>query len=235
VGIGVGGASSVEVDKIKLRLTEVEKVLMANQLTMKYLGEQTGDDASVSNGRKSHGKFDQDWTLKVETKLTKVSRALKLLMNKLNDLRTATGHKRSHSVLSGISDGSLRYRNAAHTVGSTPGLQNERIKRVYNDSQGTLEENDSPDFNYPGKRRQVHAKQGSLSPQGGSAGRKNVKHGPPMKTNQLMTKISDLIKYTINKTANGMGAPGQPGSPGEAGRRGRFPIVNDVQNYLVMN
>lgn len=166
-------------------------------------------------------------------------------MNKLNDLRTATGHKKSHSVLSGISDGSLRYRNAAHTVGSTPGLQNERIKRVYNDSQGTLEENDSPDFNYPGKRKQVHhKKQGSLSPPhagsphgGGSAGRdrKHIKHAPPLKTNQLMTKISDLIKYTINKTANGMGSPGQPGSPSEATRKGRFPIVNDVQTYLVMN
>lgn len=76
-----------------------------------------------------------------------MNRALKLLMNKINDLR---GNKKSHSVLSGISDGSLRYRNAAHN--STPGLQNERIKRVYiNDSQGTLEENDSPDFNYPRK------------------------------------------------------------------------------------
>jgi len=106
-------------------------------------------------------------------------------MNKINDLRTATGHKKSHSVLSGISDGSLRYRNAARTVGSTPGLQNERIKRVYNDSQGTLEENDSP------------RKHGSP----GSGGRGNVKHAPPMKVNQLMTKISDLIKYTINKTA----------------------------------
>lgn len=55
---GGGGASSAEVDKLKHRLTEVEKVLMANQLTMKQLGEQTGDDASVSNGRKSNGKFD---------------------------------------------------------------------------------------------------------------------------------------------------------------------------------
>lgn len=50
-GMGVG----VDIEKIKLRLTEVEKVLMANQLTMKQLGE---DDASVSNGRKSNGKFD---------------------------------------------------------------------------------------------------------------------------------------------------------------------------------
>lgn len=54
---GMGVVSGVDIDKIKLRLTEVEKVLMANQLTMKQLGEHT-DDASVSNGRKSNGKFD---------------------------------------------------------------------------------------------------------------------------------------------------------------------------------
>jgi hypothetical protein len=136
-------------------------------------------------------------------KLQKVSRALKLLMNKINDLRSVTGYKKSHSVLSGISDSSLRFRNQiAAAVGSTPGLQNERIKRVYNDSQGTLEEDEnSPHFNYAGAgNRIVHNKQKkttSLSPPNRG---KQVKHAPPMKTNQLMTKISDLIKYTLNKT-----------------------------------
>lgn len=55
---GKGGMSGADLEKIKLRLTEIEKVLMANQLTMKQLGEHNTDEGSVSNGRKSNGKFD---------------------------------------------------------------------------------------------------------------------------------------------------------------------------------
>ena len=64
----VNAVSNAEVEKVKARLTEVERILMQSQLTMKNLGEQA-EEASVSNGRKSNGKFDNDWTMKVEIKL----------------------------------------------------------------------------------------------------------------------------------------------------------------------
>ena len=78
-----GGVSSVEIDKIKHRLHEVEKILMAQELTMKNLGE--GDDSA---GMKSHAKIDHDWTQKVERKITKLNTAFKVLTNKFADINS---------------------------------------------------------------------------------------------------------------------------------------------------
>lgn len=199
---------------------------------MKNLGD-LADDASVSNGRKSNGKFDNDWTMKVEIKLQKLNRALKLLMNKINDMRNVSGNKRSQSVLSGISDSSLRFRNpVAAIVGSTPGLQ----KNPYND----FVEDEISGKTFENINGKQYRKLGtsSLSPRGLNpddvdlSKLRDIYHGPPIPTNKLMMKISEFINYTLRKSTE-LSSPVYESKP----RTGHyvFPVVEDVNNYLIIN
>jgi hypothetical protein len=67
---GSDNASAGELEKLKNRVQEVEKILMAKEITMKTLGDP--DEVSPSNAagsKKSATKFDKDWTQKVEVKL----------------------------------------------------------------------------------------------------------------------------------------------------------------------
>ena len=165
-------------------------------------------------------------------------------MNKINDMRHVSGNKRSQSVLSGISDGSLRFRNpVVAIVGSTPGLQNERIKQ-YNDSH----EDELPTFYNQGSAgktfENINGKQyrklgtSSLSPRGLNpddvdlSKLRDIYHGPPIPTNKLMMKISEFINYTLRKSTE-LSSPVYESKP----RTGHyvFPVVEDVNNYLIIN
>ena len=91
-GTGAANASpanSAELEKLKSRVAEVEKILMTQGLTMKNLGEDSEDANTRQVGKKSTGKFDKDWTAKVEHKLSKLNTAFKTLTNKVSDLSTA--------------------------------------------------------------------------------------------------------------------------------------------------
>jgi len=123
-----GGVSHGEIERLRVRLSEVEKILMQKEITMKTLGdpEELLPSPSTAHAKKSAAKFDRDWTGKVEIKLQKLSSTLKTLMNKVGDIINGGGvpgkQGRSQSVLSGkTSNSSLRFRNvAAGMQGSTP-------------------------------------------------------------------------------------------------------------------
>lgn len=93
--VASGGHLSVtgrdEFEKLKLRVQEVEHILMAKELTMKNLGDGGDDSHKNSMGKKSSGKFDKDWTTKVEMKLSKLYSNLKNLTNKVSDLQYGSG------------------------------------------------------------------------------------------------------------------------------------------------
>jgi hypothetical protein len=87
--------NSVEVEKLKVRIIEIERILMSQELTMKKLGDEEAEaivnanhssSAGTSLNNKSAAKFDRDWTQKVELKLSKISSTIKALTNKVTDI-----------------------------------------------------------------------------------------------------------------------------------------------------
>jgi hypothetical protein len=87
--------SNVEVEKLKVRIMEIERILMSQELTMKKLGDEEAEaivnanhssSAGTSLNNKSAAKFDRDWTQKVELKLSKISSTIKALTNKVTDI-----------------------------------------------------------------------------------------------------------------------------------------------------
>lgn len=52
-------SSPLDLDKLKARIVEVEKILMARELTMKSLGD--ADDNTAGSPTQSR-KMDRDWT-----------------------------------------------------------------------------------------------------------------------------------------------------------------------------
>ncbi len=122
---------------------------------MKNLGEVDEGGASVSNGRQSKGKFDPDWTAKVEIKLRKLSSTVKVLTNKLTDMRNVsagnsrTPIRRSQSILSpgGGSNSSLRKNKQGGMGTSTPDTSE------YNGGGGSRRAGTAGDSNYNEKAR----------------------------------------------------------------------------------
>lgn len=120
-GGATANVSNVEVERLRARISEVEKILMAKEITMKNLGDpEEVASPSTTQGKKSAAKFDRDWTGKVEMKLQKLSSTLKSLMNKVGDIINGNTAPRmvqpgrSQSVLSGkTSNSSLKFRNIA--------------------------------------------------------------------------------------------------------------------------
>lgn len=84
---GVASAVSMgEMERIKVRIAEVERILMEKELTMRNLGDPEDIAASMSQSRKSGPRMDREWTTKVEVKLSKLTNTVKNLMNKLSDV-----------------------------------------------------------------------------------------------------------------------------------------------------
>jgi hypothetical protein len=133
------GVSSVELDKLKNRVVEIEKILMEQELTMKNLGDDEGKTNKSSGhvGKKSAGKFDKDWTTKVEQKLSKLNTTVKNLTNKISDLGNSSAlskqmtrggkNRNSQRSLSGNnSQSSFRYRNGPGANGTGENHSNDR-------------------------------------------------------------------------------------------------------------
>lgn len=87
--------NNLELDKLKVRISEIERILMSQELTMKKLGDEEAEvivnanhssSAGTSLNNKSAAKFDRDWTQKVELKLSKISSTIKALTNKVTDI-----------------------------------------------------------------------------------------------------------------------------------------------------
>jgi hypothetical protein len=109
--------NNAELEKIKVRMLEVERILMSQELTMKKLGDDEAEaivhanhssSAGTSINNKSAAKFDRDWTQKVELKISKISSTIKALTNKVTDIMHGNGgNNRDHIYVGGSNNNTM--------------------------------------------------------------------------------------------------------------------------------
>ena len=89
---------TAELDKLRTRIAEIEKILMASKITKKKLGDPEGDaaaTAAAATGVSQHtksastvsGPVKAEWTQQIDKKLSKLSSQVKGLVNKVADLQ----------------------------------------------------------------------------------------------------------------------------------------------------